>query len=300
MLYSLHDYLMRKWFNLNCRGILKTPPIKSSNSTVRIVSMVSRKDLIMYLCAVKSFIKFFRKGQIIVLNDGTLTSEDKKIISKHLLPLDIIDIKNINIGRCPKGGCWERLNYIADCSKNNYTIQLDSDTLTINMIPEVISAITHNRSFILGTKLGTKIQPIENIIMKMKGNKSNHVQIMTEKNFDKLQGYKKLKYVRGCAGFSGFAKGSFCRKSLEDFSSEMEKNIGESWNYWGSEQVASNFIISNSDNALVLPYPKYSEYLPNRELDKNAFIHFIGSYRWKKNNFPKQAKKIIRYLFTMC
>ncbi len=130
----------------------------------------------------------------------------------------------------------------------------------------------------------------------MKKEDDDHVQVVAEKNLDKLRNSNKLKYARGCAGFAGFAKGSFSRNEIEDFSEEMEQLVGPMWKNWGSDQLASNFIIANSPRAAVLPYPKYASYYPESDTDysESSFLHFIGKNRFENNLYIEKAQESIR------
>jgi hypothetical protein len=60
---------------------------------------------------------------------------------------------------------------------------------------------------------------------------------LPEANFDKLEDFRSLRYVRGCAGF---ARRSFTREFVERISLQMRAAIGDKWAEWGSEQVMSN------------------------------------------------------------
>ena len=258
--------------------------------------MVSHLDVLMYLIAIKSLYLYLREGQIVILNDGTLTSHDIELLRYHLSPSQIVTINDIKSRKCPQGGCWERLLFILDCVKDNYVIQLDSDTLTLNDIPEVVNSIMENRSFTLGTWKRQEVQSIKETCQNVRSSNSNHIQIIAEKNFDKLPGCDQLKYVRGCAAFTGFARQSFSRSKAEEFSQQMEAIIGQRWSDWGSEQVTSNFIIANSIPSMVLPYPKYAGFMPDRNLKESAFLHFSGTYRFKNGGYKKAAKNIIKSL----
>ncbi len=287
----------RKWrFDLSCGDILSTDPIPVKGHQLKILSMICHPDLIMYLIAIKSLYSYLREGQIVILNDGTLTPKDIELLNIHLSKPQIVNIHDIKSDKCPKGGCWERLLFISDCVKESYVIQLDSDTITFNEIPEIIYSVRENRSFTLGTYMGQQIVSMEDICKQMKAFEDNHVQILAEKNFDKLPDFNQLKYVRGCAGFAGFAKGSFSRSNIEEFSEEMENIIGKVWLSWGSEQVASNFIISNSPSAWVLPQPKYSNFTPEIPYEKSSFLHFLGTYRFKKGIYTRLARNMVKRL----
>lgn len=297
MLYSIRQKLKKQWFNVMCRGILSTPPIKPRESHLTIVTMVCHADLIMYLISIKSFYSYFGRGKIVVLNDGTLNSKDMELIRYHISPSKIISANDMKSDNCPQYISWKRLLYISDCVMENYVIQLDSDTLTTNHIPEAINCVRQNRSFILGTWKNQEIEPIRERLKKVKSSNSEHVQIVAEKEFDKLPNYMHLKYVRGCAAFTGFAKGSFSRSIVEQFSEQMQKIIGLKWSNWGSEQTTSNYIIANSPNAMVLPYPKFAGFRLKAH-EKNSFLHFSGTHRFKEGVYIKMARDFIKKIKT--
>ena len=300
MLTGLLGRINRAWFDIQCHGIFSTPPLKIIKDNVAIVSMICHKDLTMYLIAVKSLYNYLKQAEIFILNDGTLTKSDINVLGHHLSHPQIIDVKDINVGKCPKGGTWERLLFIADKAKDYYMVQIDADTLTIGGIPEVISCIRDNRSFMIGTWKNQEIEPMESTCedIKTETNKSTHVQVIAEKSFYRLKDYKTLKYARGSSAFAGFAKGSFSREAVERFSLEMEELLGASkWSEWGSEQLTSNFIISNSSSSSVLPFPKYAAYSSSsgNSYDNSSFLHFIGTDRIGtdrfKNGFYKEKAK---------
>ncbi|MCK4815197.1 hypothetical protein KA005_05460, partial [bacterium] len=250
-------------FNISIKSILDTPPIECDpDDSVVCVSQVCHRDIFAYLLAIKSFVRFLSPKKVYVLDDLSMTMQDKKLIREHVKEVEIIPITDIENTICPTGGTWERLLFISDCAKDNYVIQLDSDTLTVDTIPEVINSVKENRGFTLGTWRGQEIEPMKETCKNVKSSNSNHIQIITEKNYDKLPDYAQLSYVRGCSAFAGFPRGAILRPKVEHFSQEMEAIIGPKWSNWGSEQVTSNFIIDNSIPSMVLPYPKYAGFRP--------------------------------------
>jgi hypothetical protein len=106
------------------------------------------------------------------------------------------------------------------------------------------------------------------------------------------------RYVRGCSAFAGFAKGGFNRERLEQFSDRMAAALGERWSLWGSEQVASNFMIANAMRPEVLPYPAYASYVPRLDVSRCRFTHFIGSFRFKDGTYEAMAGNIIKQLMS--
>lgn len=292
MLYRFRQHLKKQWFNARCRRILSTPPIKPTKSRLTIMTMLCHADLIMYLIAIKSFYFHIGEGRIVILNDGTLTPKDIELLTYHVSPSEIVNTSELKSNKVPQYISWKKLLFISDRVKENYVIQLDSDTVTVGSIPEVVECVRENRSFILGTWKDQRVEPMRETCQRVKSSDIKHVQIVAEKNFDKLPNYHQLNYVRGCSGFDGFSIGSFSLSQIETFSSQMDRLIGSIWCNWGSEQTTSNYLIANTPGAMVLPYPKYAGF-QLRTYDASVFLHFNGTHRFKKGVYVKTTRNFL-------
>lgn len=278
-----------------CAGIEKTPPLRTAPADVVFASMVSHADLIMYLVAIKSIYSRLGAGRIVVLNDGSLTEADKASLGRHLGDPTIVDIASVDTGPCPKGGCWERLLTIVERSSKAYVVQVDSDLLAVADLTEVGDAIRENRSFALPTRMGREVIALSAAPDVLRPTPSDHVQVLAERAFPRL-GYEGRRYVRGCAGFSGFARGSLTRPALESFSRDMQALLGDKWSEWGSEQVASNYLVANGRDPIVLPYPKYANYEPSLGGEQTHLYHFIGDYRFTGGRYAALSRRVIAEL----
>jgi hypothetical protein len=290
----------RAWFSFNSRALLKTPPIGRTDDHLTLVSMLCHGEVVMYLLAVKSFChQLGRTPQIVILDDGTLTQSDRETLRSHMPQVQIVPIAQVVPDRCPKGSCWERLLLISDLVKDSYVVQLDSDTLTPRSIEEVQGCIRANRSFtLMGDRSYPEIEPMAEACLRSKANLSSMVQAVCERSFDQLPESTSLKYVRGNAGFTGFAKGSIDRQKIAFFSDLMRQIAKEKWDEWGSEQVTSNLLIANAGNSHVLEFPKYLSYWahPDVPYDEASFIHFIGPYRFSNGFYVRSARAVIQKL----
>jgi hypothetical protein len=300
MFFRARRALQRAWFDFNCRSFLSTPPIHSTDASLTLVSMVCHGEVLMYLMAAKSFCRQLgRNPQVVILNDGSLTKSDYATIHSHIPDAKIIHISEVPPANTPKGSCWERLLLISDLVTNSFVVQLDSDTLTINSIPEVRECIDANRSFtLMGDRSFPEIEPMVSACLRSKNNLHPMVQAVCERSFDQLPESESLQYVRGNAGFNGFAKGSIDREKVEWFSELMRRLAKDQWNEWGSEQLTSNLLIANSEGAYPLQFPKYLSYWahPDVQYDDASFIHFIGPFRFSNGLYMKKAKTIIAAL----
>lgn len=262
--------------------------------------MLCHGEVLMYLLAAKSFCRQLgRVPKVVILDDGSLTGTDRATLHAHIPHVRVVSISEVVPDQCPTGSCWERLLLISDLVQETYVVQLDSDTVTTNSIAEVQRCIEKNRSFtLLGDRSHPEIESMIDACRRSKDNLGQMVQTVCERSFDMLPESTSLKYVRGNAGFTGFAQGSIDRRKIAYFSELMRRLANKQWDEWGSEQVTSNLLIANSADPHILEFPKYLSYWahPDVPYDKAAFIHFIGPYRFSNGLYVRSAQKAIANL----
>lgn len=299
MFFSLTNKLNKSWFNLNARGILDSPPVRCDPaSNLLILTQTYHPDLYMYLMAAKSFARFVQPRGFVVVDDG-LTARDKAIIEYHLDHVRFVPTASVELGPCPTGGTWERLLTITRLTAEHYVIQLDADTLTLSRPDVVIDCIRDNRPFTLGTSTGKEIVSVRQAYEHAVQTRTDHVQSHAEQVLTSLHNTDTLKYVRGCSGFAGFpqGQGGDVESRIHNFSTQMEQILGaEKWREWGSEQVTSNFTISNLPGAVVLSPAHYPFWKPGIDLGQSALVHFFGTYRFSGGMYVKQARKVCHQL----
>lgn len=290
----------RAWFDFNCRSILRTAPLIRRDQGLTLVSMICHGEVLMYLVAAKSFSQHLGLSpDVVILNDGSLTEGDLDLLRAHIPQGKVVNISDVATDGCPKGSCWERLFLICDLVQESYVVQLDSDTLTLTALTEVKECIDRNRSFtLLGDRSYPEIESMASACMRSKQNQHAQVQAVCERSFDQLPEAPSLRYLRGNAGFTGFAKGSLSREKIKWFSDLMRRLAKDQWDEWGSEQVTSNLLIANTGDSYPLQFPKYLSYWahPEVEYDKSSFIHFIGPHRFENGFYLRSAKKAIARL----
>lgn len=295
MFYRIKDRLRRAQFRNECRGILDVPPLQLDPAAPAVVfSQLPHKDLLMFLSALRSFVRHVPVKAVHLLNDGSLWPEDRAALRELIPGVALYELADFRSGLCPMGGCWERLLGIAELVRDDYVIQLDSDTLAIGAIDEVATCTRTGTAFTLGTWNGQELETMAARAAEAKRlvrGADTHIQILAEAHLDRLTDYASLRYVRGCAGFAGFPAGSFTKARLEALSQEMYAALGARWNTWGSEQFASNVIVANVAQAMVLPHPKYCAC--NRVTAETAFIHFIGGCRFDNGTYARLARRVI-------
>lgn len=299
MFYRLKDRFHRLYFAQACREVYSTAPLTpKTDQPIALLTQLQHKDVILFLVAVKSLARFVPLREVLILNDGTLTQKDEKLLAHHLPHAQFFPIDRFRHHCCPRGGTWERLLGIAHFNQDRYVIQLDSDTLTRAPVPEIGQHLKHNTAFILGTWDKQEIEPMRTCCERVQRNHPNsqtlHVQLAAEASFSSLEGVDTLKYARGCSGFCGFPKGTANLDFIVRFSQAMEAILGAKWHAWGSEQVMTNVLIANAPKATVLPHPDYSDCVKMTE--NTRFIHFVGTCRFRGGRYAKEARRVIAKL----
>lgn len=283
------------------QDIMDTAPIVGADDGVILFSMIGTAVLIPYLVAVKSLHLHLQRGRIVLLNDGTLTAADRAILARHCDNPVILEKPDIDPSPCPRDNCWERLIAILDRRRDAYVIQLDSDTVTTGPVPEVLTAVNANRSFTLAgghdeAQHGFRTARAIASIFHADGPTTDHVQAQAEAAMATLPNADDVHYIRGCAGFAGFARSDTGRSLVTAFSKAMDERLGGTWRQWGSEQVASNFVIANDPDPVQLPYDRYVNHWEELLPRNPAFIHFIGTYRFRRGNYSRYSKAAIAAL----
>jgi len=293
MLIKLRRRASTGWFDWRCRGILRTPPLRPRPAPLAVVSMVRTEHLRMYLLAIKSLYRYLPGGSVTVLDDGSLTDTDKALLHEHVGGLAITPIASIATAPCPRGGCWERLLHILDLSADKYVIQLDSDVLAFGDVPDVLAAIAANACFTLNSGEGMGIETLEAAAARVDGYDDTHLQPWVEKNLPKLPPDRGCLYVRGSAGFAGFARGALTRADAERFSADMQRLVGARWAEWGSEQIASNYLVANAPGGFVLPWPTYACFDQALDPARSHLLHFVGSWRFSRGVYANRGLRVI-------
>ena len=301
--WGSYNRINRFRFDRAAREVLKTPAIECKDDGCVIVSLVSHRDLWMYLVSAKSFAHFFGRGRYVVINDGSLSQNDIRILKSQIVGLQVRHIADIPNSQCPKGGCWERFLCVADYVQDNYVIVLDADMVTQMNVSEVADCVELNKSFIMGLYEGQVIQSMKDVwtqevgkFGKLEMGSSKGIQQVFDTNMDLITGYDHLLYLKGSGGFNGFAKRSLTREDIERFSREMQRIFDERWREWGTEQIAVCFFVANSPSASILPHPQYAIYYANSKIDYagSAVLHFIGMSRFVKGFYKGSVQGVIK------
>lgn len=291
----LRRKLAARLHDLRIAGIEGTAPLTSQASGLLYLGMTCHRDARAWLVAVKSVATGIGPGQFATIDDGSLTAADRRMLARHLPGLRILSFGDIPTEGFPSGGCWERLLGILELTRDFYVIQVDADLAAQAPLTEAAAAVRDNRGFTLAGEPSSRLMSATESSEQARCMPSDHVQSAAEQLLGDLPDAHRLRYVRGCAGFAGFPKGCN-RAALARFSQFMQSRLGALWQKWGSEQVASNFVIANTDDAIVLPWTRYPAFGLELNVGSAALVHFIGPHRYDAGVFTRMSRAAIARL----
>lgn len=290
------ERLHRAHFDWRVRSILRTPKVGPGRLDFTLLSMVQHKDVLPYLLALKSISRFLDPARVVVVADPTLHAADRALIRRHVPHIQFHEAAEFRRPGLPVGGCWERLSAIAQYSARSYVVQLDADTVAVTLPTDVRRAISDQVSFTLGTEDNQAISSTAEAAAlansRLDGN--DQIQALAESVLDRLDPQQQYRYVRGCAGFAGFARGSLNPAQLLVVSQKMAALLPGRWSAWGTEQFTSNLLVASSPGARVLPHPRYCA--PHRRTAETVFLHFIGYVRFASSMYANTTAQVVSEL----
>ena len=294
MFYRLRRSIKYFKFNRQISRIWDTPPLVIQDGSPTIVTLVAGYDVQMYILAVKALYRRLGRGKIVSILDRDVTAKGRELIRRHLGDVEFVDIDSIDTGACPRGGTWERLVYIVRRSEREYVMQMDCDVLCVGPIPEVQECIEQKRAFTLADGIPKK--PLADWANEQ--HRGDNIVFEFERRAPQYPDSPRLFYLRGSSGFAGFAPGAVTPQTLEDFHKKSEALLGARWKEWGTEQIASNFLVANSPNSVGLPKPKYLTWERHDLPEELSLLHFLGYCRFDRGVFPTFANREIDVLLT--
>jgi hypothetical protein len=295
--YRVERYVTRTAHQIRVKNILATRPITTGGSDLLFVSQLCHADILPYLVAIKTIHDRVGHGGVMIIDDGSITADDRRILETHVRGVRVVGIDTVDTGCCPRGGTWERLLTILDLSSERYVVQVDADLLATGPLEDVVDAVAHNRAFTLcGGHGDDVVLSAATMADKARAGDADHIQDHAERLLDQCPELASSSYIRGCSGFAGFPRTSEGRRRAILLSTEMERRLGGRWRAWGSEQVCSNFVIANYPDPLPLPWPKYMSFYPGNDPSRADLLHFYGTHRFFAGHYTRLSRQAIEGL----
>ncbi|RYF51856.1 MAG: hypothetical protein EOO38_02095 [Cytophagaceae bacterium] len=290
----------RFFYSRDARGILDTPPLAPGAMPLIVLSMVHSRDVMPYLVAIKSFARYVNPRQIVVVCDPSITEIDRYCLQTHIPHVVLRSADEFTHPDIPRGGCWERLYAISDYCKQDYVVQLDADTITMLPPAEVIHAVIAKTGFVMSGDSDAVLMSLQetenNAASWGPPSPGEDMQATVERNMATSNLPAQARYVRGCAGFTGFPMSDTMTNDLLLFSKNMQARYGKRWAEWGTEQITSNYLVANAGDTSVLPFLSYGT--PDVMHAESILTHFIGFMRFTSDKYRAATLRTIRQLAT--
>jgi hypothetical protein len=268
--------------------------------------MLGRADFLMYLVAIKSFMRFQPVARVMAHSDGSLTPADEELLRRHVPGMRVISTQEADdrakLELNPfltqwraRDASWRRVVDTELWCETPRRMIIDSDVLTIQRPQAVldwVSGTGEGRPMLFGAPDGPPTGPIP------EGTGPRHIQTKFRERLSQVAagaGRPPEFYQGATSGYYG------CEKEIS--LGEIERLIqagltaGVPMAEWGGEQCLVVYLLSTS-NPIRLDPRKYANFAPEvvPRLNEVAVAHFYGTYRYLRGIYPRLAAEACRDL----
>lgn len=303
MLYRLRNSVNYTRFRLGTRRIHTSPPIAcQEDAPCEVHTMLSERDVPLYLVAIKSLLRFCQGVAVVLHSDGTLSQKSIATVRRHvpgcrvIMPAEADDRARQHLGADSLLYRWRSLDAsyrrIIDtelwCSSGRRII-MDSDIIILNRPHEVIDWAEHGkRPFLMGQPPILEHPAPGSFASRYVGT------IFREKigPLSEALGYPSSYLDGTTSGFYG------CLDELQ--LDRIEKvlvtstSLGIPMTEWGGEQSTVIYLLSIA-GAVRLNPDRYFNFFRDQthKVDGAMLIHFIGTDRFYKGIYVHCARRVI-------
>ncbi len=307
MLYRVRKRLHSLKFWAAARGAHHTPPTPCQpTAECTIHTMLGHADFLMYLVAIKSFLRFGPVARVMAHSDGSLTHGDESVLRTHVPGIQIVSAAEANERARQKlnpfltewrarDASWRRVLDTELWCETPRRMIIDSDILTIREPDAVLDWVAGNgakRPLLFGAPDGPATGPIP------ESSGPRHIQtVFREKLAAVAAGAERPpEYFQGAT--SGYY-GCGAEVSLENVEAIIRSGVaaGVPMHEWGGEQCLVVYLLSTA-NPIRLDPQKYVNFAPEVvvRMDRVAVAHFYGTYRYSGGVYPRLASQVVREL----
>lgn len=290
-----------------------------ADADVEFHTMLGERDLIAYIIAIKSLLRYLRKVRVgvVIHSDGTLSDTAINRLQRHIPGILVVD-PIVADERCRRE-CgsesfvfrqrsvylsWKRLIDTQLWRRTEKIVNVDADILCLNRPTELIKWIEGGTNPILIGQTNGQSTP-----EKLTGqawhtsngtcpNKLLNVQTRFLDELPEISAAMKLplRFLDGaCAGLHGHMQ----ELNLQNVEKLIKKcqHLGLTMREWGSEQCTVVYLLSaHGANRLDPQY--YFNFFPDclNRVSEAAIIHFVGLSRYHRWLYPKLAARVLNEL----
>lgn len=302
MLYRAQQALSYLYFDWQTRPLVRSGPLPCRREAgCEVVTMLGRRDVRLYLAAIKSLLRFYDGVAVTVHSDGSLDPAAMETIRRHVPGCRIVAREEADRRAAEVLGegsfmhrmraidaAWRRLVDTEIWSAAPKRIILDSDVLVISEPTELVEWIERGTApFMLGTTRAQGVEP-----------PPDHVQTIFRRKLPEIADALGLpaRFLHGgCAGFYG------CQDELNLEEVERLTRVaveqGVPMEQWGSEQAVVVYLLSAAGGE-ILDTERNFNFWPEcvDRMERARIVHFLGTNRFYRNLYPRLAGDVGRKL----
>jgi hypothetical protein len=303
-------YRLKQWYHYNrfksLTGILSSPPTACDpEAACAVHTMLSARDIPLYLAAIKSFLRFYPSVAVVVHSDGSLSTPDEVVLCRHVPGCKVISTSEADARAHDRlapdsllsqwrarDASYRRVIDTELWASTPKRIIMDSDMLALRSPSEIIDWIEQGRApFLLG-------QPdVPSGPLPATGRK--HIQAIFRENVTALSRLLGLPdhFPQGAtSGFYGCAGGELALPQLERTLKACLK-LGIPMHEWGGEQCIVIYLLAAAGARRLHPelYLNFHFDLAHKVGEAHV-VHFLGYCRFHKNLYPNRAARVVHDL----
>ena len=281
--------------NAAIAGILETAPIVPRADGLVLFAELGSDAVLRFLVAVKSLHRHLSRGRVAVIDDGTLTAQDRTILAQHCGDPDIFRPGDIAMGDFPRGIGWEALLALLDRRGGEYWLQLAPDTLTLSAPFDIERAISSNRSFAMAasTSLPDRPMPLSEYAQGLSG---DDAQSQIERVLARFGAQRGWRYMRVSTGMRGFAAGQPGRDLARAYHARLGALDPVGAATPASVHVAAGFLLANEGSLMALPPSRYAPMNDDAPGPEVAVMHFAAPSRYEGSSYAHASRAVIAAL----
>jgi hypothetical protein len=299
MLYRVRQQINRSYFSWRTRVILSTPPLSAApDAACAIHTMLSQRDVPMYLPAIKSLLRHAPPVRVVVHSDGSLDADAVALVRRHVPGATIVAADDADRRAASALGTesylfrwrrhdasWRRVIDTELWCETPRRIVVDPDVIVLHRPDALVDWIAGgDRPFLFGQP-PTPGSP---------AGSPGFIQTIFRERIRSLAARLNLpaEFPQGAtSGFYG------CGRELSLASIERVLRAGEAEGFpmaqWGSEQCTVIYLLQASGGTRLDPL-RYLNYDPTCDplLAEACAVHFYGTYRYHRGIYPRLAARI--------
>ncbi len=305
MFYRLRQALHQKYFRWRTRRILHTPPLPCNpNGTCSVHTMLSRRDMPMYLPAIKSFLRYCPAVAVFVHSDGSLDEQSARLVQHHVPGIRVLMTNETDerarqvlgadsylFRQRSHDASWRRLVDTELWCTTPKRLIIDSDVIVLKRPDEVLAWIDSGTGALL---FG---QPPD----QPPAAGDRHVQTIFREKLAQVAKRVGLpeRFPQGTtAGFYG------CERELPlDRVEHVLRGCeaeGLPMKQWGADQCVVIYLLEASGAARLSPR-HYINYDPSCDslVPEAHVIHFYGTHRYHRHLYTRLVAKVAAELLAV-